>query len=99
MCTVLPRSCGHSIVYPVLYFTKFTTVHLSAEPVEMEHRESRLMMCVDTCDMICGFLDMNVLVYRTASNVGRPLTKVVTPRNTANDFLRNLMIKSLIDYL
>ena len=37
--------------------------------------------------------------YRTASNVGRPLIKVVTPWKIANDLLRNLMIKTLIDYL
>ena len=37
--------------------------------------------------------------YRTASNVGRPLIKVVTPWNIANDILRNVLIKSLIDYL
>ncbi len=37
--------------------------------------------------------------YRTASNVDWPLIKVVTPRNIANDLLRNLMIKTLIDYL
>ena len=37
--------------------------------------------------------------YRSASNVGRPLIKVVTPWNIANDLLRNLMIKTIIDYL
>jgi len=31
--------------------------------------------------------------YRTAFNVGRPLIKVATPRDIANDLLRNLMIK------
>ena len=37
--------------------------------------------------------------YRTASNVGRPLINVVTPRNVANDLLRSLMIETLIDCL
>ncbi len=37
--------------------------------------------------------------YRTAFNVGRPLIRVVTPQNIADDLLRNSMIKTLIDYL
>ncbi len=36
--------------------------------------------------------------YRTASNVSRPLIMVVTPRNIANDLLRNFMIQTLIDF-
>ena len=37
--------------------------------------------------------------YRSAFVVGRPPIEVVTPRNIAHDHLRNLIIKTLIDYL
>ena len=37
-------------------------------------------------------------LYRSAFTVGRFLHKVATLRNIANDLLRNLMIKILIEY-
>ena len=37
-------------------------------------------------------------VYRTDSNVGRIVNRVATFRNIANDLLRTLMIKNLIEY-
>ena len=36
--------------------------------------------------------------YRTDSNVGRIVNRVATFRNIANDLLRTLMIKNLIEY-
>ena len=49
---------------------------------------------------VCNNRPKAYTAYRTASNVGRPLIEVVTPRNIANDRTGpNLRIKTLIDYL
>ena len=45
-----------------------------------------------------NFLNMSVWCYRSDNNVGRIVNRVVTFRNIANDLLRTLMIKSLIEY-
>ena len=45
-----------------------------------------------------NFLNMSVWCYRSDNNVGRIVNRVATFRNIANDLLRTLMIKSLIEY-
>lgn len=42
---------------------------------------------------------IHIYIYQSACNVGRPLIKAVTPQNIANNLLRNLMVKTLVDYL
>ena len=42
---------------------------------------------------------IHIYTYRNACSVGRPLIKAVTPQNIANNLLRNLMVKILVDYL
>ncbi len=49
--------------------------------------------------VISNIISVIRVCYRTAFNVGRPLIKVVTPRDIAHDLLRNLMIKIILDYL
>ena len=45
-----------------------------------------------------NYYAMQQRIYRTDRNVGRIVNRVATFRNIANDLLRTLMIKNLIEY-